>query len=134
MNANGLPTRKASRTSDALAYLDRIPTLAKVFAFAVMLLSLGWSGHIIFAEQVGIPAMVGRNTLRVDTLEMRMERAEGAVLDIAINTFRLQSLVVKVDSLDVLAADTYCLVRAHALGLDPLAECTYSQRRRRNVP
>ena len=134
MNDSDLPTRKASRTSDALIYLDRIPTLTKFIAFAVMLLGLGWSGHTIFAEQTGIPAIVGRNTRRVDTLEARMERAEGAVLDIAINSFRLQTLVVKVDSLDALAADTYCLVRAHALNLDPLAECTYSQRRRRNVP
>ena len=131
MTDDGLPIQKPSRASGAL---DRVPFWAKVIAVAVTLLGAGWSGHIIFAEQVGIPAIVGRNTLRVDTLEMRMERAEGAVLDIAINTFRLQSLVVKVDSLDVLAADTYCLVRAHALGLDPLAECTYSQRRRRNVP
>lgn len=119
---------------DAFSWMDRLPTMAKVIVVAVTLLSLGWTGHIIFSEQVGIPAIVGRTTLRVDTLEARMNLAEEAVVDIAFNTLRLQTLGEKVDSLDAMATDTYCLVRAHALSLDPLVECTYAQRRRRNTP
>ena len=118
---------------DSPSFLDRVPFWAKIFAFSFALTGVGWSGAILFSDQVGLPAVVDDTVIRVDTLEARMGRAEEAVVDIALNTVRLQSLGVKVDSLDVLAPDTYCLVRAHALGLDPLAECTLSQRgRRRN--
>ena len=119
---------------DSHSFLDRVPFWAKIFAFSFALLGVGWSGAILFSEQAELPAVVGDTVARVDTLEARMDRAEEAVVDIALNTIRLQSLGVKVDSLDALASDTYCLVRAHALSLDPLAECTLSQRGRRNAP
>ena len=119
---------------DSHSFLDRVPFWAKIFAFSFALLGGGWSGAILFSEQAELPAVVGDTVARVDTLEARMDRAEEAVVDIALNTIRLQSLGVKVDSLDAMASDTYCLVRAHALSLDPLAECTLSQRGRRNAP
>ena len=126
--------RKEGPALDVSSLWERVPLWAKVAAIAFALLGLGWSGHIIFSEQVQLPALLGRTTARVDTLEARMNRAEEAVADIALNTLRLQSLGEKVDSLDAQASDTYCLVRAHALSLDPLAECTLSQRGRRNAP
>jgi len=118
-------------TSSAMTRFDRLPALVKVVVVAVTIFGLGWSGHVIFSEQVGMPAVVGRTQFRVDTLEMRMVRAEEVLTEIAINTLRLASLTSSVDSLDAMLSDTYCLVRAHALNLDPLVECTYAQRRPR---
>lgn len=82
---------------------------------------------MIFAQQVGLPAAVIRNTNRVTDLEGRMETVEDAVTDIQTNSASLAVLRVQVDSLKSLADDTYCLVRAHALDLNPLAECTLSR-------
>ena len=140
-DAGGLPLttvdaspQEKGPAMDSPSFLDRVPFWAKVFAFSFALLGVGWSGAILFSEQTELPGVVDGALVRVDTLEARMDRAEEAVADIALNTLRLQSLGVKVDSLDALASDTYCLVRAHALSLDPLAECTLSQRGRRNAP
>jgi len=139
-DAGGLPLttvdaspQEKGPAMDSPSFLDRVPFWAKVFAFSFALLGVGWSGAILFSEQTELPGVVDGALVRVDTLEARMDRAEEAVADIALNTLRLQSLGEKVDSLDAMASDTYCLVRAHALSLDPLAECTLSQRgRRRN--
>lgn len=98
---------------------------------AIALFVAGWNARSLFSEQVGLPSLVRQTTARVDNLEHRMDAAEEVLNDISLNTARLKSLASKVDSLDAMASDTYCLVRAHALSLDPLAECTLSQRGRR---
>ena len=97
--------------------LKNVPIWLKLLSAGLACAMGGWSGHVIFAQQIGLPAVVHRTVTRVETLESRVE---------AMETFMvaLPRLASKVDSMEVLLIDTYCVVRAHALDLDPTFECT----------
>jgi hypothetical protein len=110
--------------------LDRVPKLVQVGVLAAGLVSVGWTARATIGLQVGLPDTMTRTVVRVDNLEHRMESAEAAISEISQNSLRLRSLSAKVDSLDALAVDTYCIMRAHALGLDPTAECVLRPRQR----
>jgi hypothetical protein len=84
---------------------------------SMFLMGIGWSGHVMFAQQIGLPRQVEQNTSRIHNLEDRMVGAEQLLQQVEVTGSR-------VDSLYVLVRDTYCIVRADHLGLDPLATCT----------
>ena len=99
-----------------LEVLDTIPKLVRVAIVAGGLLGLGWTGHIIFGQTIGLPRMLAQTVGRVEILETRMDRFE-------LETENVGLLETRVDSLFRLQRDTYCLVRAHTYGLDPDLVC-----------
>jgi hypothetical protein len=111
-----------------LELLDRVPKLVQLGAMLVAVFVAGAGFSQVFNQQIGLPATVSATVDRVDNLEHRMLGVETAISDIASNSMRLRSLSAKVDSIDALSNDMYCIIRAHALALDPTAECVLRPR------
>lgn len=102
--------------------------LAAIVAVAIAAFGAGGTAAHILAQQKGLPASVNQNTQRIAGLEDRLERVEWAVRSIRENRTTLDSLRSLVDSLFVLEADSYCLLRSHTYGLDPDVACRQTRR------
>ena len=107
-----------------LEWLKNLNPWSKTLSVVLLVFLTGWSSHVVFSQQIGLPAIVQENSSRLHNVESRLDLLQDVVVDISV-------LYGKVEAVNVLAGDTYCLVRAHALGLDPLVECTLAERRRR---
>lgn len=113
-----------------LTWLQGLSPFVKVAAAVGVLLGAGWTGHIAFSQQVGLPALVGRTVERVNVLEERVDFAEEVLSELTLDLGGFHQLEERVDSLYGLQIETYCIVRAHALDMDPFVECTLTQRER----
>ena len=119
---------KEGRMASVLTWIHNLSRTAKTLSGVGVLLAAGWTGHVAFSAQVGLPSVVGQSVERITGLESRMERAERIILANETGVSSVFLLERRVDSLYALQEATYCIVRAHALDLDPLAECTLNRR------
>ena len=110
------------------SWVRSLSPIVKGISTVGVLLAAGWTGHVAFSQQVGLPSVVGRTVERIGGLEDRMHVAEEEIDGLQASVPPLLELEDRVDSLYVLQAETYCIVRAHALDLDPLRECTLNRR------
>jgi hypothetical protein len=106
------------------SFIRDLPPIVKTSGLAIVLMSAGWSGHVMFAQQISLPANVSQTMDRVTVLETRMTNAEAILADYQMTTRQIGRLNMRVDSLFTLAERTYCIVEAQMLHIDPFTHCT----------
>jgi len=106
-----------------LEVLDTVPKLVRVGIVAGGLLGIGWTGHSVFEQQIGLPGVVRNNVSRITNLETWRGETVATLDSIRMNAASLRMTNRLIDSLFVLESDTYCLVRAHTYDLDPDIAC-----------
>jgi len=105
-----------------------IPATVKVLGVVGVVFVAGMTTWAALSSQFAMPRLLSQTTERVDTLEVRVDRMLRLAPMIESDHTRVELTMARLDSLNALARDTWCVVRAHALDLDPFRECTLTLR------
>ena len=113
------------------------PTKQAITAIVVVAIAAFGAGGTVthlLAQQAGLPSVVQANRRGLERLEVRVEEVEAVLSDLEETAESFVLLNARVDSLFVMEAETYCLVRAHTYGLDPDVACQETRRHDENCP
>jgi len=106
-----------------------IPVAVRVAGALVIVFTAGMTTWAVASSQFAVPAILSATVTRVDGLEDWRDDINRVLPGFERDHDVLNATVAALDSLKTLANDTYCIVRAQALGLDPFRACTLAQTR-----